>query len=137
MSAIGVTFTPRGLREFLLCESRLQEILVWLADQWPPADLLIGNIHRTAAEEAAAGGVSGIHVAGPPFRAIDVRVTNLPGDPQVAADAVGALVNRRYVYDPARPGKLVAFTQKHGTGPHVHLQVCPATALRIDGGLQV
>jgi hypothetical protein len=130
MSATTINFTPRGLREFLLCDVKLQGILIWLATQWPPAELLIGDIHRDAAEEAAAGGVSGIHMTGPPYRAIDVRVTNLPGDPQVAADAIGALVNRKYVYDHARPDKLVAFTQRHGTGPHVHLQVHQATDFR-------
>lgn len=114
-----------------MCDPKLQDVLVWLSEQWPPADMLIGNIFRTAAEEAAASGVSGIHTVGPPYRAIDVRVSNLPGDPQQAADAIGALVNARYVYDPARPDKVVAFTQKHGTGPHVHLQVYAATNLRV------
>jgi hypothetical protein len=92
--------------------------------------MVIGDIHRDAAEEAAAGGVSGIHVVGPPYRAIDVRVFNLPGDKQIAADAIGAIVNHKYIYDPARPSKLVAFTQAHGTGAHVHLQVHPATTFR-------
>jgi len=136
MSADRVSFSPRTLREFLLCEPRLQGILVWLASQWPPAEMIVGNIYRTATEEAAAGGVSGIHMAGPPYRAIDVRVTNLPGDPQQAADNIGALVNAKYIYDPARPTKLVAFTQQHGSGPHVHLQVHAATDFRV-GSLEV
>ena len=106
-------------------------MLVWLGHQWPPsADMVIVDIWRDADEEIAAGGKSGIHTVGPPYRAIDIRVTNLGGDPQVWADSLGAMVNAKYVYDPARPMKLVAVTQPHGTGPHVHLQVCFATTLR-------
>ena len=131
MSATRVCFTPRTIGEFRQCDRKLADILCWLATQWPPADLVIVDIWRTPSEELAAGGLSGIHMEGPPYRAIDIRVTNLPGDPQVAADAIGALVNARYVYDPSRPDKLVAFTQKHGSGPHVHLQVHPATTLKV------
>lgn len=130
MSATRVSFTVRGLGEFLLCDAMLRAVVLYVADHWPPAELLIGSIYRTEAEEAAAGGKSGIHRLGPPYRAIDVRVMNLPGDPQQAADAIGALVNARYEYDPARPSKLVAFTQAHGSGPHIHLQVHSATRVR-------
>jgi hypothetical protein len=115
----------------------LQDILTWVAMQWPPLEMIVGSIYRTADEEAAVGGVSLIHTVGPPYRAIDVHVSNLPGDHQIAADAIGALVNRRYVYDPTRLTKLVAFTQAHGTGPHIHLQVHVNTKLRTQGGLQV
>jgi hypothetical protein len=131
MGALCLQFSTRGLREFLQCDPKLQGVLLWLATQWAPAALIVGDIHRTSEEEVAAGGVSGIHTVGPPYRAIDVRVTNLTGDPQVAADNIGALVNLKYVYDPARPDKLVAFTQKHGTGPHVHLQVHANTDFRV------
>jgi len=137
MSAALVSFTPRGLGEFILCDPMLQGILSWLAGQWPPTDLIVGDIYRTEAEETVAGGISGIHRVGPPYRAIDVRVTNLTGDHQAAAAAIGEMINRRYVYDPARPTKLVAVTQPHGTGPHVHLQVCGGTMFRTQGGLQV
>ena len=133
MSANSVCFTPRTLREFLLCHSTLQGVLVWLALQWPARSMEIVDIYRTEEEEAAAGGVSGIHCDGPPYRAIDIRVSNLVNittDAQAWADAIGAMVNAKYIYDPARPTKQVAFTQPHGTGPHVHLQVCPATTLR-------
>jgi hypothetical protein len=119
------------MAEFLLCDPKLQGILLWVAGEWPPTEMWVGNIHRTEAEELAVGGKSGIHVVGPPYRAIDIRVSNLPGDPQQAADNMGARVNAHYVYDPARPGKLVAFTQQHGTGPHIHLQTHSATARRV------
>jgi hypothetical protein len=130
MTAARVCFTPRTLREFTLCAPMLQEVLLWVARLWPPGEMLVGDIFRTLTEERLAGGVSGIHTVGPPYRAIDVRVSNLPGDHQKAADSIGARVNARYVYDPTRPTKLVAFTLAHGTGPHVHLQVHKNTALR-------
>ena len=127
MSATRIAFTARTLGEYLMCDPRLQGILLYVAREWPPAEMIVGDIYRTEAEEVLAGGVSGIHRQPPQYRAIDVRVTNLPGDPQQAADAIGARVNAQYVYDPARPAKLVAFTAPHGTGPHIHLQVCAAT----------
>lgn len=131
MSADRVCFTPRGLREFLLCEKILQEILTWLAGQWPPADMVVGDVHRTEAENTAALAKTPIHVVGPPYRAIDVRVGTLAGDHQSAAEAIGAFLNARYVYDPARPTMVVAYTVPHGTGPHVHLQVHASTGLRV------
>ena len=124
--------TPRMLREFLQCHSTLQGILLWLAGQWPTADLEITCIHRTPEEEAAAAGKSGIHVAGPPYRAIDVRVSNLVGNPQASADFWGDFVNAKYVYDPGRPELSVAVTAPHGTGPHIHLQVHDHTGFRSD-----
>jgi hypothetical protein len=132
VSATRICFTPRTLGEFTACVPRLQEILAFLALIWPDADLEVTCIHRTPEEEAAAGGKSGIHVAGPPYRAIDVRVRNISGDPQGAADALGAKVNERYAYDPARPEMECAFTAPHGTGPHIHLQVHPATTRRVN-----
>jgi hypothetical protein len=130
VSAGRVIFNPRNLREFRLCDPKLQDILVWLADNWVPADMVVGDVHRTAAENAAAEAKTDIHVVGPPYRATDIHVSNLPGDPQKAAEAIGALVNARYVYDPARPTMVVAYTVPHGTGPHVHLQVHANTGLR-------
>lgn len=130
MSAARIIFTPRTLGEFLQCHSTLQDVLRHLAARWPSGkDLIVGDIHRTAAEEIAAGGKSGVHVAGPPYRATDVRVSNLDA-PQTMADVLGDYVNAKYIYDPARPALLVAVTSPHGTGPHIHLQVHPATALR-------
>lgn len=116
--------------EFVDCHPTLQRVLAWLADRWPPADMEITSIHRTETENALALAKTEIHVVGPPHRAIDLRVTNLPGDPQQAAKAIGALVNARYAYDPARPGMVVAFVEPHGTGPHVHLQVHDNTTLK-------
>ncbi len=92
--------------------------------------MLIGDIHRTPEENAAAGAKTQIHVEGPPYRAIDIRVTNLTGDPQAAADSLGAIINAKYEYDPTRPAMVVAYTVPHGTGPHCHLQVHPLTAFR-------
>jgi len=137
MSATSVIFRPRCVAEFLRCDTKLQGIFTWLVYNWPIAEMYVGDIYRTNEENIAADAKSLIHVVGPPYRAIDLHVTNLSGDPQKNADAIGALVNARYIYDPARPEKLVAFTQPHGTGPHVHLQVHPNTALRQAGASNV
>ncbi len=130
MSALRVCFTPRGLFEFLRCDPKLQGILIWTSSIWTPTDMLIGDIHRSKEENDAAGAKTPIHVVGPPYRAIDVRVLNLGRDPQAAADALGARINARYVYDPTRPEMVVAYTVPHGTGPHLHLQVNPRTDFR-------
>jgi hypothetical protein len=127
MSASQICFTPRNLGEFLACERKLQEILAYVVSIWPATDILIGDIHRTEEEELAANGKSGIHMTGPPYRAIDVKVHNLLGSGQEWADTLGAKVNARYIYDPARPAMVVAYTAPHGTGPHLHLQVCAGT----------
>jgi hypothetical protein len=136
MSASRICFTPRTLGEFTSCDRKVQELLAYLALVWPDADLEVTCIHRTAEEEAAAGGKSGVHVGLPPYRAIDVRVKNLTGNAQAAAEALGAKVNERYAYDPSRPSKLCAFTAPHGTGPHIHLQVHANTTRRIDPSTQ-
>ncbi len=124
MTATRVCFTPRQLAEFVQCDPKLQAILVWVTGQWPPADLELTSIHRTNEENQAAGAETEIHVAGPPFRAIDLRAT------QEAAEAIAARVNARWEYDPTRPTMVVAYAKPHGTGPHCHLQVHPRTTLR-------
>ncbi len=129
MSAARICFTLRGLFEFLRCDQKLQGILLWAGTVWPPTDLIVGDIHRTEAENQAAEAKTPIHVVGPPYRAIDVRVINLE-NPQASADAIGARINARYVYDLSRPTMVVAYTVPHGTGPHVHLQVCDKTDFR-------
>lgn len=131
MPAKRIIFGQRNLGEFLACERTLQVLLAFCALVWPDGeDLVIGDIHRTDEENVAAEAKTPIHVVGPPFRAIDVRVTQLPGDPQANADAIGAKIRDRYVYDPDRPTMVVAYTQPHGNGPHVHLQSHQNTRLR-------
>lgn len=122
--------TPRLLHEFRDCDSRLQDILIDLAEShWPEPtlDCRITCIHRTTAEEAAAGSVSGIHMMGPPHRAVDVGGANLT---QQQLDGTANAINAVWEYDPTRLNKLVCFVRPHGTGPHFHLQVCAGTVRR-------
>ena len=137
MSAKRIVFNPRNMGELLACEIRLLEVLSVAIAVWPDDELVIGDIHRTLLEETAAGGKSGIHAAGPPFRAIDAKVAGATIEARWAkAAAVAGKLNERLIYDPARPEKLVAFAQPHGTGPHVHLQVHQNTRRRIDPALE-
>jgi hypothetical protein len=81
---------------------------------WHPT---ITCIWRAQGEDQALGG-TGIHYY---WRAIDLRTKDV-SQPQV--DALVAYVNGRYVYDATRPQKVVAYGKPHGSGPHLHLQVC-------------
>jgi hypothetical protein len=78
---------------------------------------------RSAEEDAALGG-SGLHVAG---RAVDLSVR---GVTKTALKDVNLYVNGTWEYDPSRPNLLVWFDKKHGTGPHVHVQVSIKTKKR-------
>ena len=81
------------------------------------------SIYRTPEEDAALG-ASGIH-ATEPHRAWDVDIPDKMF--QVEADIIANEVNRRWVYDPARPSLEVVVSKLHGTGTHFHLQVHPNT----------
>lgn len=117
----------RLLREFNDIDSKLYEVFITLAERfWPDSRqaVRVTCIFRSAAEEAAAGGKSGIHALSSPYRAIDIGAKEFT---QAEIDAAAAAVNAVWVYDPARPDKLVCFAAPHGTGPHFHLQVHPST----------
>lgn len=122
--------TARQAFEWRDAHFMLRDLLLDLLALWPDTRMDVTCIGRTAAEEAAAGGRSGIHVAGPNWRAADVRIRALPGNFQEKADGLAADLNRVWQYDPARPEKRVAVAELHGSGPHIHLQVCPATRKR-------
>jgi hypothetical protein len=127
----GILFpTLRIYREFYDIDHRLHEIALELIERfWPDAShpARITCIFRTQAEEIAAGGKSGIHSLSSPYRAIDIGAKEFS---QVQIDASAAALNARWLYDPARPAKLVCFSEPHGSGPHFHLQVHPSTRRR-------
>jgi hypothetical protein len=129
MSATRVSFTPRQLSEFTDLTHTLQMILLDVAAVWPGGPMEVTSIYRTAEEEMAANGKTGIHCAGPPYRAIDFRITGIG---QVATDEVSAKINAKWQYDPARPQMVVAYSAPHGSGPHLHLQCHPSTTTRSD-----
>jgi hypothetical protein len=120
----AITFASvRLLREFNDVDGRLWEIFIALVERYWPDQAVparITSIHRTQAEEIAAGGVTGIHMDGPPHRAIDVGGASFT---QEQLDAAGASLNKLWAYDPDRPEKGVCYTSVHGTGQHFHLQI--------------
>jgi len=90
--------------------------------QWP---LTLACIWRTQGEDQKLKG-TGVH---PAYRAIDIRTRDQ--DPAVVACLVSYL-NGKYIYDPSRPTKVVAYSKPHGTGPHCHIQSFPnRTTLRM------
>jgi hypothetical protein len=114
--------SPRLLRELVELDGHLWAILLdFLEHDWPnvalPARVIC--IHRTLEEERLAGGVSGVHCAGPPYRAVDIGAREFS-----ELDRVGAAnaLNRRWSYDFSRPALEVCEAKPHGTGPHWHLQ---------------
>lgn len=126
-----ITFeSVRLLREFNDIDGRLYEIVVTLIERfWPDASkpAVIDCIFRTQAEEIAAGGKTGIHMAGPPYRAVDIRGHEFT---QAQLDAAHAAINAIWEYDFQRPEMTVCFTAPHGTGPHFHVQVHQNTRKR-------
>jgi hypothetical protein len=86
-------------------------------------EFTITSIFRTKAEDAALH-ASGIHVE---WRAVDVRSIGIDQD---AVNKVAEFINKKYAYDPKRPGMKVCFKEPHGNGVHAHYQVHPNTKKR-------
>lgn len=129
-SAPRIVFeSPRLLREYLSIDGGLRLILYDLLDLWPSPswDIRVTSIYRTVAEEMAAGGKSGIHRAGPPYRALDLGGRDIG---QSACLEIASKVNALWIYDPARPDKQTAFAERHGSGVHIHLQCHTSTRRR-------
>jgi hypothetical protein len=86
-------------------------------------EFTITSIFRSKAEDAALH-ASGIHVE---WRAVDVRSRGID---QEAVNKVAEFINKKYAYDPNRPGMKVCFKEPHGNGVHAHYQVHPNTKKR-------
>lgn len=124
------------LRDLVRLAPMLYEVIEEARRVWPQAKMTLGSMHRTLAEEKVIE-----HRTGKPtskiHTALPVRACDLPMRYRGTVDArwescgrVARGLNRAFVYDPVRPTIGVAFAAKHGTGPHVHLQVHPATIRR-------
>ncbi len=83
----------------------------------------VTSIYRSLDEDKALGG-TGIHHQ---WRAVDIRTKDRP---QSDVDHIVAYLNGRYVYDPARLSKPIAYGREHGSGPHLHLQSHPNSIAR-------
>ena len=74
-----------------------------------------------------------IHCQPPPYRALDLSIRCVYSGERLDDREIQRLadhVNLEWAYDPARPGIFCAVARPHGTGPHLHLQVHPATRRR-------
>lgn len=126
-----IVLDPRMIVEWRDCHPTLVAAFEDVLRYWPnpSVDVVVTCIARTHAEDAALG-ASGIHASGPPWRALDFRITSLGPDYQNLADDLAEKINTLWVYDLGRPSMRVLFTAPHGNGPHGHLQVHPSTRRR-------
>ena len=118
---VRISLSQKHLKEYEKCQVTLKQIFNDLMDIWPIDEIYITCIYRTPEEDKKLH-ASGVH-ATIPHRAIDVRITTLPGDYQLLANKISNDLNARWSYDFTRPRLKVAYTKPHGTGPHIHLQV--------------
>jgi hypothetical protein len=123
--------TPRQALELREAHPLLVSVLedVWRYWPSPAIDFVVTSIGRTPAEDAELG-ASGIHAAGPPWRALDFRVVGFGANYGLIADELANSINTLWAYDLARPTMTVLFVAPHGNGPHGHLQVHPSTRHR-------
>lgn len=127
-----ITMTKRQFRESGSLHPQLAKVVEYAAQVWPNdvPYMEITSIHRTKGENELAGAKTQMHVVGPPFRSVDLRVWNLGTLGHVMKDRmvdICMMINYKFSYDPSRPRLKVAFCRPHGTGPHIHLQVHPNT----------
>jgi hypothetical protein len=123
-----VTLHSKQLREFTDLDPTLAQVFWTLLNLWPDATMVVTSIGRTWKQDREIGG-SGVHAAGPPWRAMDISIRTLTGG-QAKAEELAERINEIWQYDPRRPQKPVCYAKPHGTGPHIHLQVHPQTVRR-------
>ena len=90
---------------------------------WTPC---LTSIYRTQQENRNAGAETEIHCT-IPHRAVDLRTKNV--NPTYVSD-LDKHLDTNWIYDPMRPKLTCSYEKLHGTGPHLHLQVCDATVRR-------
>jgi hypothetical protein len=120
-----VIMAVKQLKEFLELDPTLLKVFWSLVNLWHDETLVVTSIGRSWKQERK-NGRSGIHAAGPPWRAIDISIRTLTGG-QAEAERLAGLINSLWQYDPRRAKKPVCYAKPHGTGPHIHLQVHPRT----------
>jgi hypothetical protein len=127
-----VVLSLHDLDSYTKLNKTLHTIFQQLCQIWPSHKLRITSIDRTIEEDKALN-ASGIHAAGPPWRAIDIGIHELEADlerSQGVANELCAQINKVWAYDPSRSHLTVAYCKPHGSGPHLHLQVHTRTKLR-------
>ncbi len=112
---------------FKQCHPHMLALLQDLMYIWPEGgEIIITSFDRTAEEDK---GWLGLHSAGPPWRACDLRTWGLTTEEK---NNVCKALNDKWFYDPERPHLGVAYGKDHGTAPHIHLQVHPNTTRKPD-----
>jgi hypothetical protein len=129
MRDVRISMTAQQAEEFVVLHQKLREVLRDALVRWPDDCAEVTCIFRGPSEDKKLGG-SGVHATPPPYRAIDLRVRDWGPGFQQRAEQLAAELNSLWVYDPSRPHLNVAVGKPHGTGPHLHLQVHPATRRR-------
>ena len=92
---------------------------------WPDSYMEVTRI----ADPLGTGDESGVHLDGPPHRAIDLRTNDLPPG---EGTTVERTINARWKYgDSLNPSRQCAIQHGEGANIHLHIQVRPATVRRI------
>lgn len=97
-----------------------------IAERYGWKKLLVTSMFRTLEENRAAKAKSIVHCC-TPHRAVDFRIWGVGSE--IVKDVTNAL-NAKWEYDFTRPSMPVAYSEPHGDGPHLHLQVHPNTRRR-------
>ena len=115
----------RALDEWRGVHPTLRLIVAECLAVWPDLYMEVTRI----AEPLAAGSESGVHLSGPPHRALDLRTNDLP---PAEGTKVETLINRRWVFgDKTNPGRKCAMQHGEGANRHLHLQVRDTTAAAV------
>ena len=114
---------PLALDDWGSIHPRLHEVIIYmLANVWPTdRDMVVTRIAEPDANQKTA-----IHTCGPPHRAADFSIRNLP---EQTGQRIEAKINATFQYDGARP-KNVAYFHDAGSGNHLHIQVSNNTVRR-------
>lgn len=112
------------LYSFFDIHPTLLKVMADVIDSWPVYKLTVTDFNRTWEEDSKLG-ASGIHACGPPWRALDLRIRDIPGEFLEIAEMVASEVNEGWVYDPLRRGYKVCLVE--ADPPHMHVQVHPNT----------
>lgn len=109
--------TWSALSQFRDLHPEMRGLLEWVyRSAWPTDVVMV--ITRIA--DYDAGQKTAVHTEGPPWRAVDLRISNIPTKD---AERVRDAVNAAWRYDPNRPEMRCCVLHDAGSGNHIHLQV--------------
>lgn len=130
--------TPEIRRRWLegRIHSKLQALAIDVereAAELTDEELTMTESSRTREETIAAYGDPAAPVStheSIPLRAFDIRSRGEDGREYSWVQKLAALINKRWIYDPARPAKACAKYHNIGKGAHLHFQVGDKTIFR-------